>query len=73
MWGECDGEVGVRVKGVRFIQNVHIYKNGHNWGRKLLPRHDPVAFERKFDENLNEIPPGICKPHIVEICLTLGS
>ena len=27
----------------------------------------PVAFERKFDENLNEIPPGIYRPHIVEI------
>ena len=26
----------------------------------------PVAFERKFDENLNEIPPGIYRPHIVD-------
>ena len=26
----------------------------------------PVAFERKFDENLNEIPPGIYRPDIVE-------
>ena len=24
----------------------------------------PVAFDRKFDENLNEIPPGIYRPHI---------
>ena len=27
----------------------------------------PVAFERKFDEHLNEIPPGIYRPDIVEI------
>ena len=27
----------------------------------------PVAFERKFDENLNEIPPRIYRPRIVEI------
>ena len=26
----------------------------------------PVAFERKFDENLNEIPAGIYRSHIVE-------
>ena len=26
----------------------------------------PVAFEGKFDENLNEIPPGIYRAHIVE-------
>ena len=28
------------VGGVRFVQNVHIYENGHNWGRKLVSRHD---------------------------------
>ena len=27
----------------------------------------PVAFERKFDEKFDEIPPGIYRPHIVEI------
>ena len=26
-----------------------------------------VAFEGKFDENFDEIPPGIYRPHIVEI------
>ena len=26
----------------------------------------PVAFEGKFDENFNEIPPGIYRPHIVD-------
>ena len=33
-----------------------------NWSPDTIP----VAFERKFDENLNEIPPGIYKPHIVD-------
>ena len=27
----------------------------------------PVAFERKFDERKDGIPPGICRPHILEI------
>ena len=27
----------------------------------------PVTFERKFDETKDEIPPGICRPPIVEI------
>ena len=26
-----------------------------------------VAFERKFDEKKDEIPPGICRPHIPQI------
>ena len=26
----------------------------------------PVAFERKFDEKKDEIPPGIYRPHIVD-------
>ena len=26
-----------------------------------------VAFERKFDEKKDDIPPGICRPHIFEI------
>ena len=34
-----------------------------NWSPDMIP----VAFERKFDELLNEIPPGIYRPHIVEI------
>ena len=34
-----------------------------NWSPDMIP----VAFERKFDENLNEIPPEIYRPHIVEI------
>ena len=31
-----------------------------NWSPDMIP----VAFERKFDENLNEIPPGIYRPFI---------
>ena len=34
-----------------------------NWSPDMIP----VAFERKFDENLNEIPPGIYRPHMLEI------
>ena len=34
-----------------------------NWSPDMIP----VAFERKFDDNFNEIPPGIYGPHIVEI------
>ena len=34
-----------------------------NWSPDMIP----VAFERKFDEALNEIPPGIYRPHINQI------
>ena len=34
-----------------------------NWSPDMIP----VAFERKFDELLNEIPPGIYRLHIIEI------
>ena len=27
----------------------------------------PVAFDRKFDEKKNEMHPGICRPHILQI------
>ena len=33
---------------VRFIPNVHIYKNGHNWGRKWVSRHDSGAIRREI-------------------------
>ena len=33
----------------------------------LSPDMIPVAFDRKFDELLNEIPPGIYRDHIVKI------
>ena len=34
-----------------------------NWSPDMIP----VAFEWKFDENLNEIPPGIYRLHMLEI------
>ena len=33
-----------------------------NWSPDMMP----VAFEGKFDENLNEIPPGIYRPVILK-------
>ena len=33
-----------------------------NWSPDMIT----VTFERKFDENLNEISPGIYRDHIVE-------
>ena len=33
-----------------------------NWSPDMIP----VAFDRKFDELLNEIPPGIYRDHIVD-------
>ena len=39
-----------------------------NWSPDMIP----VAFERKFDEKFDEIPPGIYRPHIVEIFTKLG-
>ena len=39
-----------------------------NWSPDMIP----VAFERKFDENLNGIPPGIYRPHIVELFFNIG-
>ena len=34
-----------------------------NW----FPDMTPVAFDRKFDEKFDEIPPGIYRDHILEI------
>ena len=28
--------------------NNHIYKNGHNWGQKYVPRHDSDAIRREI-------------------------
>ena len=48
-------------KMITFIKMV--ITGVENWSPDMIP----VAFERKFDEILNEIPPGIYRPHIVEI------
>ena len=52
----------VRVRCVRIAQNVHIYKNGHNSVKNRSPDMILTAFERKFDEKNDEIPPGPCRP-----------
>ena len=54
------------MRCVRFIQNGPIYEHGHNRGRKLVSRHDSGGIERKFDEEEDEIPPRIYRPHIIE-------
>ena len=48
-------------KMVTFIKIV--ITGVENWSPDMIP----VAFERKFDENLNGIPPGIYRPHMLEI------
>ena len=40
-----------------------------NWSPDMIP----VAFDRKFDEKKDEIPPGIYRPHIVANFSILGS
>ena len=48
-WGMGGGDGGgVRVRGVRFMQNVHIYENGHNRDRKLVPRHDSGGIRQEI-------------------------
>ena len=39
---------GVRVGGVRIVQNVHIYENGHNRGQKLVSRHDSGGIRKEI-------------------------
>ena len=39
-----------------------------NWFPDMIP----MALEGKFDENFNEIPPRIYRPHIVEIVYHWG-
>ena len=51
----------------KLSKNVHICENGHNRVKNGSPDMIPVAFERKFDENLNGIPPGIYRPYMLEI------
>ena len=59
-----EGEVGVREsdlsKMVTIMKMVVI--GVENWSPDMIP----VAFERKFDEKKDEIPPDIYRPHIVE-------
>ena len=49
-----------KTKMITFIKMV--ITGIENWFPDMIP----VAFERKFDETKNEIPPGIYRPHIVD-------
>ena len=51
------------LKKTKMITFIKIVINGVKNGS---PDMIPVAFERKFDEKTDEIPPGICRPHIVD-------
>ena len=46
------------------ITFMNMVINGvENWFPDMIP----VAFEGKFDETQDEIPPGICRPHVLEL------
>ena len=61
VWVGCGIYIYIYVsKIVTFINMVIV--GVENWSPDMIP----VAFEGNFDENLNEIPPGIYRPHIVE-------
>ena len=57
----CGWGVSDLSKMVTFI-NV-VITGVENWSPDMIP----VAFDRKFDEKKDEIPPGIYRPHIFEI------
>ena len=48
-------------KMVTFMNMVII--GVENWSPDMIP----VAFERKLNEKLDEIPPGIYRPHMLQI------
>ena len=60
------GEPGGWVRGVIFIQNGHIYNMVISEIKNGSPDTILVAFEGKFDEKKDEIPPGICRPHMID-------
>ena len=57
-WGRGESELS---KMFTFMKMV--ITGVKNWSPDMIP----VAFGRKFAENLNEIPPGIYRRHIIEI------
>ena len=61
MRSRCGWKVSDLSKMVTFINMV--ITRVENWSPNMIP----VAFDRKFDEKQDEIPPGICRPHILEI------
>ena len=55
-----------KTKMITFIKML--ITGVENWSPDMIL----VAFDRKFDENLNEIPPGIYRPHIVGFFFNIG-
>ena len=41
-------------------------KNCHNSSKSRSPDMILTAFDGKFDETKDEIPPGICRPHMLQ-------
>ena len=58
VWWACG--VSDLSKMVTFI-NMDITRD-----KKMSPDMILTPFEGKFDENKNEIPPGICRPHMLQ-------
>ena len=67
---------GVRVRcgwGVSDLSKIVTFINMVITGAENgSPDMIPVAFERKFDEKFDEIPPGIYRPHMLQI-INIGS
>ena len=54
----------MHVKKKQMITFIKMVITGvENWSPEMIS----VAFERKFNEKFDEIPPGIYRSHIVEI------
>ena len=48
------------------IPNIEYFElYGGLQAREVSPDMIPTAFEGKFDETKDEIPPGICRPHLL--------
>ena len=65
---------GFATKGIAFpdlsdLCEKHMFlKNGHNSSPRGSPDMILTAFDRKFHEKKNEIPPGACNPSYTFIC-----
>ena len=55
-----------KVFNIRILSAEIKHKNGHNSGQKKSPDMNLTPFEGKFDEKKDEIPPGICRPHMLQ-------
>ena len=67
-WGEV-GYIYIYIYISKIVTFINMVITGvENWSPDMIP----VAFEGKFDENFDEIPPSICRPHILEIIQCWG-